>query len=61
MCADRLIVIAEVVICPLPEVGMRFGGDGDHTVFYLHPLRLTRPLHLLVYLIKSHMLNARYI
>ena len=51
---NRRIVIPEVVVRPLPEVGMRFGGDGNHAVFFLYFCGLTRPLHLSVNLVKSH-------
>jgi hypothetical protein len=48
------IVIPEVVVRPLPEIGMRFSGDGNHTVFLFYSRGLTRPAHLIIYLIKSH-------
>ena len=51
---DRRIVITEMVIRPLPEIRVRFGGDGNHTVFYLDLLRIPRPHHLIIYLFKSH-------
>ena len=36
---DRRIVITEMVIRPLPEIRVRFGGDGNHTSFCLYLLR----------------------
>jgi hypothetical protein len=54
---DRRIVIAEVVVCPLPEIGMRSRGNGYHSIFSLDLLRLASPLHLIIYLFKSHIHN----
>ena len=51
---NRRIVIPEVVVRPLPEIGMRFSGDGNHTVFLFYSRGLTRPLHLIIYLFESH-------
>jgi len=41
----RSIVVAEMIICPLPEVCMRGRSDGEGISHDAEALRLARPLH----------------
>jgi len=54
---NRRVVISEMVIRPLPEIRVRFRGNGYHSIFSLDLLRLASPLHLIIYLFKSHIHN----
>ena len=40
---NRRVVITEMVIRPLPEIRVRFGGDGNRIAFYLAFRRFSCP------------------
>ena len=41
---NRGVVVTEMIVCPLPEVGMRCRGNADDTVIHFKGLRLPGPL-----------------